>query len=59
MYKSVTKRDTKIPQNNDNKIPIICVVAKPNTGPRPNTNKIAAVKKVVTCASITGAKERL
>ena len=42
-------------QNNDKRIPIICVVAKPNTGPRPKTKRIKAVRKVVTCASNTGA----
>ena len=44
---SVTKRETKIPQNKDNKIPKICVVAKPKTGPKPKINKITEVINTV------------
>ena len=38
---------------------MICVVAKPFTGPKPKENKIIAVSKVVTWASNTGGNDRL
>ena len=37
----------KIEVNNEVQIPIIKVVAKPWTGPVPNSNKMKPVKKVV------------
>ena len=36
-------------------IPMICVVAKPRTGPSPKYARMPAVSNVVTCASNTGA----
>ena len=55
---SLTQRLTRIPQNNESRIPMICVVANPFTGPNPKMKRMIAVNNVVTCASSTGGKER-
>jgi hypothetical protein len=44
---SEIQRLTRIPQNSDRRIPMICVVANPFTGPNPNENRMMAVSKMV------------
>ena len=50
-YQSINNLVINIAVNNDVKIPMINVVAKPLIGPVPNTNNIKAVKPVVILAS--------
>ena len=49
---SKIKRVINIAVNNDVKIPITNVLAKPSTGPVPKNQSTAPVNKVVTLASI-------
>ncbi len=49
---SITTREINTAEKNEQTIPTIKVIAKPFTGPCPNTYKITAVRNVVTLESI-------
>src|SRR5678810_625326 len=55
---SLTQRLTRIPQNNESRIPMICVVANPFTGPNPKTNRMIAVNNVCLLYTSDAADER-
>ena len=50
-FHSMYKRETKIAVNNDERIPMIKVVANPLIGPVPTVNRMIAVIRVVAFES--------